>query len=125
MNLPHHHSPLTQALGEKMPRQETFGQVAEVFRLLADPSRLQIYWLLCHCRECVINLSALVGMSSPAVSHHLKVLKAAGLITAQRDGKEVYYTAAATETAQTLHRMIEGLIDITCPGQEGETEKGR
>ena len=56
--------------------------------LLSDPSRLRIFWLLCHCEECVMNISALVDMSSPAVSHHLRNLKASGLIVSRREGKE-------------------------------------
>ena len=42
------------------------------------------FWLLCHCEECVINIVALVEMSSPAVSHHLKQLRSGGLITSRR-----------------------------------------
>ena len=46
---------------------------------LSDSSRVRIFWLLCHCEECVIDLSAMVGMSSPAVSHHLRQLRESGL----------------------------------------------
>ena len=63
-----------------MPSVENFQTVADIFKQLGDGSRIRIFWLLCHCEECVINLSAMVNMSSPAVSHHLKQLKAAGLI---------------------------------------------
>lgn len=57
----------------------------------------------------------MMEMSSPAVSHHLKVLKAGRLIVSRRDGKEVYYKAAETEQAALLHQMIEELTEITCP----------
>lgn len=73
-----------------MPSVENFQTVADIFKQLGDGSRIRIFWLLCHCEECVINLSAMVNMSSPAVSHHLKQLKAAGLIVSRREGKEVY-----------------------------------
>ena len=63
----------------------------------------------------VINISAMVGMSSPAVSHHLKLLKASGLITSRRKGKEVYYSAAMTKNSQALHKMLEELLEIACP----------
>ena len=58
----------------------------------------------------------MVGMSSPAASHHLKQLKNAKLITSRREGKEVYYRAADNAQAQLLHHMIEQMIDIACPG---------
>lgn len=88
-----------------MPRTDDFQTVADVFKLLSDGSRIRIFWLLCHCEECVINLSAMVQMSSLAVSHHLKQLKASGLIVSRREGKEVYYKAADTEDSgeEALH----------------------
>ena len=63
---------------------------------LGDPSRLRIFWLLCHCEECVLNIAAIVNMSSPAVSHHLRLLKSSGLIVSRREGKEMYYRTADT-----------------------------
>lgn len=62
-----------------------------------------------------MNISALVEMTSPAVSHHLKQLKAAKLIVSRRNGKEVYYKAADTEQAEFLHLMIEKMVEISCP----------
>ena len=56
---------------------------------------------------------------SPAVSHHLKLLKSADLIVSRRDGKEVYYTAANTEEAQKLHEMIETFVEMNCPLEGG------
>ncbi len=115
VHLPHDHGqPMENAL-DQMPALEDFQTVADVFRQLCDSSRIRIFWLLCHCEECVINISAFVGMSSPAVSHHLKLLKASGLIVSRRTGKEVYYRAADTTQAQLLHQMIEKLVEITCP----------
>ena len=122
-SLPHDHGqPFEQEL-EHMPSTEDFGTVAAIFKQLGDGSRLRIFWLLCHCEECVVNLSAMVKMSSPAVSHHLKQLKAAGLIISRREGKEVYYKAADTEQAQNFHHIIEWLVKIVCPSQT-EIQKG-
>lgn len=101
-----------------MPGEEGFQMVAEIFRQLSDRSRLRIFWLLCHCEECVINLAALVSMSSPAVSHHLRQLKASGLIVSRRAGKEVYYKAADTPQAQMLHVAIEKMMELTCPWEQ-------
>lgn len=98
-----------------MPHAEDFGTVAEMFKLLGDSSRARLFWILCHGEECVINLSAMMGMSSPAVSHHLKLLRAYGLIVSRREGKEVYYKAADTQQANQLHTMIEAMAQITCP----------
>ena len=92
-----------------------FGIVAEVFSQLSDPTRLRIFWMLCHCEECVINIAAMLDMSSPAVSHHLRSLRDSGLIVSHREGKEVFYRAGDGEVVQLLHHMIEQTMSITCP----------
>lgn len=114
---PHHHGEgeTEEYLREQLGSPETFQRVADTFRLLDDTSRVRIFWLLCHCEECVINISAMVDMTSPAVSHHLRQLKASGLIVSRREGKEVYYKAADTEESRLLHKAIEQIMEISCP----------
>lgn len=120
-NLPHDHGQTATAqLCEGLAQVDSFRTVSEVFKLLSDPSRVRIFWLLCHCEECVVNISFLTGMSSPAVSHHLRQLRDAGLIQSRRDGKEVYYKAAASEQARLLHQMIERTVELSCPEHAGE-----
>ena len=116
--LPHEHGQKAEEKLKDMPNVDKFQTVADIFKQLGDGSRIRIFWLLCHCEECVINISALVDMSSPAVSHHLRQLKSGGLIVSRRDGKEVYYKAADTEQAQLLHHMIEAMVEIACPTEE-------
>ena len=117
-HLPHDHGQNMDHILEHLPQPESFQAVADLNRLLSDPSRTRIFWLLCHGEACVANLSAMVEMSSPAVSHHLKQLKAAGLIVSRREGKEVHYQAADTPTARALHHMMETLMAISCPTEE-------
>ena len=124
--LPHDHGDARRAalLRRQLLLGGDFGAAAELFRLLDDSSRLRIFWLLCHMEECVVNISAVTGMSSPAVSHHLRLLKDAGLVRSRREGKEVRYRAAETPTCRLLHEMIEKTMEISCP-QLGEEEGER
>lgn len=113
--LPHDHDHDSHAVMESMPVKEDFDTVADLLKQLGDPSRLRIFWILCHVEECVIDIAAMTEMTSPAVSHHLRILKTSGLITSRRDGKEMYYKAADTEIAQKLHHAVEEIMEISCP----------
>ena len=99
VNLPHDHGQNIEKVLERMPDTDECVVVAEVFKQISDGSRIRILWLLCHCEECVSNIAAAMNMSDPAVSHHLKLLKKSGLITSRREGKEIYYKLADSETA--------------------------
>lgn len=124
--LPHRHEDASHLheLEEYLRRTEYFQTVALVFRQLSDANRVRLFWLLCHCEECVVNLAAMMGMSPPALSHHLRQLRESGLIVSRRDGKEVYYKAAESEQAQLLHRMIERTMEISCPEEESRAASG-
>lgn len=98
-----------------LPGIEEISRVAGAMKQLGDPLRARIFWLLCHTEECVINIAALMDMSSPAVAHHLKLLKEADLIVSRRDGKEMYYRAADSEMVDVLHHSLEAVMEITCP----------
>lgn len=115
--LPHDHGDETAIL-ERLGTGGNFQIAAEVFKQLGDATRIRIFWLLCHCEECVVNISYLTGMTSPAVSHHLRQLRAAGLIQSRREGKEVYYKASATEQVRLLHGAIEMTMEIACPEEK-------
>lgn len=116
IKLPHKHGENTNLdfISKHIENHSDFQIAADTFKQLGDSSRLRIFWLLCHCEECVINISALVQMTSPSVSHHLKQLKASGLIVSRRSGKEVYYKASDTEKSHLLHLAIERILEISC-----------
>lgn len=113
--LPHTHDSNEEQVLKNMPELSTIQAVSNAMKQLGDPTRLQIFWLLCHCEECVLNIATIVKMTSPAVSHHLRLLKDSGLINSRRDGKEVYYSASEDALAQSLHHTIEEIASITCP----------
>ena len=117
MKLPHnHHSEMDNTeLYEQFDDIQHFQIVSELFKQLSDPTRIRLFWLLCHCEECVLNISAMMNMTSPAISHHLRALRNKGLVCSRRVGKEVYYKSSNTEESILLHKMIEKILMITCP----------
>lgn len=117
ITLPHDHGQNIDKVLEKLPDQEACACTAEIFKQVSDGTRLRILWLLCHCEECVSNIAAIMKMSDPAVSHHLKLLRKSGLIVSRKDGKETYYKLAGTVKAELLHRVCEEMFEISCPLQ--------
>lgn len=115
--LPHEHHVQNnlESIEAGLLQARRFETVANIFKQLSDTTRIRIFWLLCHTEQCVINISALMDMSSPAVSHHLRVLRSCRLIVSRREGKEVYYRAADNSQAQLLHKTIEKVMAIACP----------
>ncbi|GAB4495690.1 MAG: hypothetical protein Fur0016_33580 [Anaerolineales bacterium] len=81
------------------------GQIAEILKALADPTRVQILSLLSHEPVCVINLCLALEMSQPAISHHLRILRHNRIVQTRKEGKHVFY-ALADEHIQTLYRQI-------------------
>lgn len=121
--LPHSHDQAPEKLFQQMPETKDFQRLSFLFKQLSDPSRIRIFWILCHCEECVIHLSARMDMSSPAVAHHLKLLRISNLIQCRREGKEVYYRVADTIQARQLHKIIEQMMEISCPKKPGAAQE--
>jgi ArsR family transcriptional regulator len=79
------------------PLAPVYESEGELFKALADPHRLTILAMLARAgrQVCVCEFTAGLPLNQPAVSHHLKVLKDAGLVTSERRGTWVYYAPAA------------------------------
>ncbi|MHC1721801.1 MAG: ArsR/SmtB family transcription factor [Aminipila sp.] len=114
IELPHDHGSRTAKLIEHKPEPVVFEQTASTFQMISDSTRLKILWLLCHSEDCVANIAAAIEMSSPAVSHHLRLLKQSGLIVSRKDGKETHYTLADTEEAALVHDIVDRTFNIKC-----------
>lgn len=112
--LPHDHGTHTLEIFEGTFENKSFEDVADLFSLISDSTRLKIFCLLCHTEDCVLNIAAAIEMSSPAVSHHLRVLKGAKLVSSRKVGKEVYYTIADNREAELLHGAVDRMLEIRC-----------
>ena len=108
---------ITQILNQSK-KTEDFQKISDILGKMSDPRRVQIFWILCHCEECVADLAEMTEMSSPAVSHHLRVLKECGLIESRRDGKEVCYRAAGSPLSALMHTVTEEIMAVSCPDAE-------
>ena len=77
--------------------------VAEVFKLLSDPTRVRLVDALSHGERCVCDLAALVGLSESAISHQLRLLRSARLVRVRRAGRLAYYSLDDHHVVGLLH----------------------
>ena len=98
-------------LDESMPDEEILYDLADLFKVFSDTTRIKILYALMSSEKCVADIAETVGASQSAVSHQLRILKASRLVKFQRDGKNVLYSLSDnhvyTVLAQGMHHICE------------------
>lgn len=88
------HDDIVAKVKENMPEVEALYDLAELFKVFGDSTRVRILWALDSSEMCVCDIAYLLNMTQSAISHQLRVLKQAELVKSRRDGKIVYYSLA-------------------------------
>lgn len=86
------HEETVNRVRQKMPPEEKLYDLAELFKVFGDSTRIKIIWALFEAEMCVCDIAQLLNMSQSAISHQLRVLKQSRLVKRRRDGKVVYYS---------------------------------
>jgi len=86
------HHDLVKQVQESMISDDDAGELADFYKVFADPTRVKLLFALGIREMCVCDLSYIMKMSQSAVSHQLKVLRQARIVKNRRDGKVMYYT---------------------------------
>ena len=86
------HKDVVNRVKSKMPQEETLYDLAELFKVFGDTTRIRILWALDESEMCVCDIASLLSMTQSAISHQLRILKQADLVKNRRDGKVVYYS---------------------------------
>ena len=86
------HEDIVVRVKDKLPAEETLYDLAELFKVFGDTTRIKIICALFESEMCVCDLSCLLNMTQSAISHQLRVLKSARLVKFRREGKVVYYS---------------------------------
>jgi ArsR family transcriptional regulator len=86
------HEDIVYNVKGKMPQEETLYDLAELFKVFGDSTRIKILWALDEAEMCVCDIAALLNMTQSAISHQLRVLKQAQLVKNRREGKVIYYS---------------------------------
>lgn len=105
----HAHSDTIERIQRIMPDDDKLIDLAELFKIFGDSTRIKILSALSGGELCVCDISTVVGMTSSAVSHQLKILKNARLVKFRREGKTVFYSLADGHVNTILAQGLEHL----------------
>jgi DNA-binding transcriptional ArsR family regulator len=103
------HEDVVTNVKRNMPEEEVLYDLAELFKVFGDSTRIKILYALFQSEMCVCDLAALLGMTQSAISHQLRVLKQSKLVKNRKDGKVVYYSL---DDDHVKHIFDQGLIHI-------------
>ena len=101
------HEETVKKVRSLMPEDETLYDLAELFRIFGDSTRIKILFALFEAELCVCDISTLLGASQTAVSHQLRVLKNNKLVNARKEGKNIFYSLADSHVRTIIGMGIE------------------
>jgi DNA-binding transcriptional ArsR family regulator len=105
------HRDTIRSVRGSMPDPIHLYDLADLFKLFGDSTRLGILWALSESEMCVCDLCALLRMKQPAVSHQLKNLKQTRVVKARRDGKVIYYSLDDDHIRKLLNLGMEHILE--------------
>ena len=107
----HVHEDIVAKVEKEMPDDEILFDLAELFKIFGDSTRIKILYLLFESEMCVCDIAQLLGMSQSAISHQLRVLKASCLVKNRREGKTVFYSLADDHIKTILDQGLEHVTE--------------
>ena len=105
------HAETVSYVQNRLPSSRRLDQLADLFKLFGDGTRLGILWALSESEMCVCDICALLRMKQPAVSHQLKNLKQARIVKNRRDGKVIYYSLDDEHIRKLLNLGMEHVTE--------------
>ena len=94
-----------------MPGEEELYDLAELFRIFGDSTRIRILYALFEAEMCVCDIAQLLGMTQSAISHQLRSLKNARLVKARREGKTVFYALADDHVKTIIGQGMDHILE--------------
>ena len=101
------HEELVRRVNAEMPEDEKLYDLAELFRIFGDTTRIKILYVLFESDMCVCDIAELLNMTQSAISHQLRILKASKLVKNRREGKSVIYSLADSHVRHIIDQGIE------------------
>lgn len=105
------HKEIVEKVQKEMPDEDTLYDLTELFRIFGDSTRIRILYVLFEAEMCVCDIAALLGMTQSAISHQLRALKNAKLVTSRREGKTVFYSLADDHVKTIIDQGLEHILE--------------
>ncbi|MDR1961016.1 MAG: metalloregulator ArsR/SmtB family transcription factor [Gracilibacteraceae bacterium] len=104
------HDEVVESVRSQMPSEETLLDLADLFKVFSDSTRVKILCALQYSEMCVCDIAALLGMSKSSISHQLRTLRQTKLAKNRRDGKIIYYSLDDDHVGNIFHQ---GLLHVS------------
>ena len=105
------HQQVVKSVQKRMPDPVALYELADLFKLFGDSTRVSILWALSESEMCVCDICALLQMKQPAVSHQLRNLKQSRIVKSRREGKIVYYSLDDDHIRKLLNLAMDHLVE--------------
>ena len=105
------HEEIVEKVQKEMPDEDTLYDLTELFRIFGDSTRIRILYVRFEAEMCVCDIAALLGMTQSAISHQLRALKNAKLVTSRREGKTVFYSLADDHVKTIIDQGLEHILE--------------
>ena len=101
------HPEQVDSVVKDLPPDEMLFDLAELFKIFGDSTRIKILYVLFEAELCVCDIAAVLGMSQSAISHQLRTIKQARLVKNRREGKTIYYSLADDHVYRIINQGFE------------------
>ena len=105
------HEDLVRRVEGRLPDDELLYDLAELFKMFGDSTRIKILYALFESELCVCDIARLLGLTQSAISHQLRLLKSAKLVQYRREGKTVYYSLADAHVRSIVGQGMEHICE--------------
>lgn len=105
------HEDVVNAVNEQMPDEDQLYDLAEIFKVFGDSTRIKILYVLFEAEMCVCDIAQLLNMNQSAISHQLRILKQNQLVKSRREGKAVFYSLADGHVRTIINQGMEHIME--------------
>ena len=107
----HEHSAILNFVRSKLPPDEMLCDLSDLFKLFGDSTRIKILYALLESEMCVCAIAELLDMTQSAISHQLRILKDANLVTGRREGKTIFYSLSDDHVRSVIETGYEHITE--------------